>query len=94
MIRRNTGFTLIEVMVALLVLSVGMIGVAALHGQALAASGTAIYRSQAINLAGSIADRIRANRLARAAYAGPTPDNPFLSLKRRLKRESATQDAV
>lgn len=72
--RDNAGFTLVETMVALLVLSVGMIGVAALYGQALSASGSAGYRSQAIVLAGQLADRIRGNRSARSAYEG-TPAN-------------------
>ncbi len=72
---RRGGFTLIETMVALLVLSVGMIGVAALHGQSLAASGVAIHRSQAINLAGDMADRIRMNRGAETAYEGAAADN-------------------
>jgi len=72
---RSAGFTLIETMVALLVLSVGMIGVAVMHGKALAASGTAIRRSQAIGLAADIADRIRVNRGAQAAYAGAAADN-------------------
>jgi len=63
-------------MVALLVLSVGMIGVAALYGQALSASNNAGYRSQAIVLAAELADRIRSNRAARAAYeATPTDHN-------------------
>lgn len=70
-----TGFTLIETMVALLVLSVGLLGIAALHAQALAASGVAINRSVAVSLAGNMADRIRANREARAAYEGAAGDN-------------------
>lgn len=69
------GFTLVETMVALMVLSVGMIGVAALHGQTLSASRTAIFRSQAINLSGDIADRIRVNRGAQLAYEGAASDN-------------------
>ena len=69
------GFTLVETMVALLVLSVGMIGIAALHGQALASSSTALNRSTAVNLAGDIADRIRVNRTARLAYQGAAADN-------------------
>lgn len=73
--RRQTGFTLVETLVALLVISVGMIGIAALHGQALAASSTAIHRSEAIRLASDIADRIRVNRGAEAAYAGAPADN-------------------
>jgi len=69
------GFSLIEVMVALLVLSVGMIGIAALHGQSLSAGQTAQFRSLAINLAADMADRIRVNRLAQAAYAGAAANN-------------------
>ena len=64
------GFTLVEAMVALLVLSVGVIGVAALQGQSLAASRAAIFRSQAVNQASDMADRIRTNRSAGSAYAG------------------------
>ena len=71
----SDGFTLIETMVALLVLSVGMIGVAVLHGQALAASGTAIRRSQAIGFAYDISDRIRVNRNAQLDYEGAAADN-------------------
>jgi len=71
----SDGFTLIETMVALLVLSVGMIGVAVLHGQALSASGTAIRRSQAIGFAYDIADRIRVNRSAQLDYQGAAADN-------------------
>ncbi len=64
----QTGFTLIEALVALIVLSVGMIGIAALYAQGLGASRTALYRTLAVNLAAEMADRIRANRLAGAAY--------------------------
>lgn len=62
-------------MVALLVLSVGVIGVAALHGQSLAASRSAIFRSQAISLASDMADRIRVNRVAQSAYESSPTDN-------------------
>jgi type IV pilus assembly protein PilV len=75
MLTRSAGFTLIETMVALLVLSVGMIGVAALHGQTLAMSSTAMNRSEAVSLAGDMADRIRVNRGARMAYEGAAADN-------------------
>jgi len=73
--QKVAGFTLIETMVALMVLSVGMIGVAALHGQTLSASRTAIFRGQAISLAGDIADRIRVNRGVQLAYEGAANDN-------------------
>ena len=68
--QQQTGFTLIEAMVSLVVLSVGMIGIAALYAQGLGASRTAQYRTFAVNLVGDMSDRIRANRLALGAYAG------------------------
>jgi len=71
----QSGFTLIEAMVSLVVLSVGMIGIAALYAQGLGAGRTAIYRTQAVNLVGDIADRIRSNRRGQVAYAGGAASN-------------------
>ena len=68
MSRAQLGFSLIEALVALIVLSVGMIGMAALYAQGLGASRTALYRTIAVNLVADMADRIRANRLAGAEY--------------------------
>jgi type IV pilus assembly protein PilV len=69
------GFSLVEALVALVVLSVGMMGIAALHGQSLSAARTAQYRSVAIVLASDMADRIRLNRLGQAAYAAAAVNN-------------------
>jgi type IV pilus assembly protein PilV len=66
--RFQTGFSIVEVLVALVVLAVGMLGMAGLYVTTLRSSGTAISRMQAVNLAADMADRIRANRLAREAY--------------------------
>ena len=49
--RRMRGFTLVEAMVALVVLGVGMLGIAGLYVTTLRSSGGAIYRMQAVNLA-------------------------------------------
>src|SRR5207302_11394279 len=64
------GFTLIEMLVALVVLAVGMLGVASLFCISLHSGSSAITRMQAVNLAADIADRIRANRRAAGAYGG------------------------
>jgi type IV pilus assembly protein PilV len=64
------GFSLIEMMVALLVLSVGMLGVASLFATSLNSGSSAIARMQAVSLANDLADRIRANPTAGAAYQG------------------------
>lgn len=71
--RRTRGFTLVEVLVALVVMSVGMLGIAALYLEGLRAGRTAVYRTTAVTLAADMADRIRANRDAGAAYAGTGP---------------------
>jgi type IV pilus assembly protein PilV len=66
--RREHGFTMVEAMVALVVLAVGMLGIAGLYVTTLRSGGGAIYRMQAVNLASDMADRIRANRTANVAY--------------------------
>jgi type IV pilus assembly protein PilV len=76
--RTARGFSIVEALVALVVLSVGMLGIAALYVESLRAGRSAIYRTQAVNLASDLADRIRANRSAGNAYARavnvePTP---------------------
>ena len=63
------GFSLIEVLVALVVLSVGLLGLAALQQNAVRFNHDAYLRSQATVLAYDIADRIRGNR--QAATDGP-----------------------
>ncbi len=57
--RHSRGFTLIEALVALVVLSIGLLGIAALYLDSLRAGRTAIYRTQAVNLAADLADRLR-----------------------------------
>lgn len=73
--RRADGFTLVEAMVALVVLAVGMLGIAGLYVTTLRSGGGAIYRMQAVNLASDMADRIRANRTANVWYLGPAANN-------------------
>lgn len=65
----NRGFSIVEVLVALVVLAIGLLGIAGLYVESLRSGGAAINRMQAINLAMDLADRIRANRTATVAYA-------------------------
>jgi type IV pilus assembly protein PilV len=60
---RRTGFTLLEVLVALLVFSLGMLGMAGLLTVSVRTNHSAYLRTQATFLAGSIADRMRANMI-------------------------------
>ena len=61
---RARGFTLIEALVALVVLSIGLLGVAALQLTSLRSNHGSAMRSQATFLAYDIIDRMRANRAA------------------------------
>jgi type IV pilus assembly protein PilV len=69
---RTAGFTLIEVLVALVVLTVGMLGVAVLYVEGLRLNRTSMYRTTAVALAADMAERIRSNQEA-AGYAGTGP---------------------
>src|SRR5688572_28968217 len=66
--RRDRGFTMVEMLVALVVLSVGMLGVAGLFVVSLRSGGTANSRMQAVNLVSDMTDRIRSNRRAGDVY--------------------------
>ena len=66
--RTNAGLTLIEVMVALMVLSIGILGLASLQTASLNFNAASAQRTQATVLAYDMADRMRANR--QAALAG------------------------
>jgi len=55
------GVTLIEVLVAVVVLSIGLLGVAGLQAAGLRFTQNAALRSQAVVIATDIADRIRSN---------------------------------
>jgi type IV pilus assembly protein PilV len=66
---------MVEMMVALVVLSVGMLGVASLFAASLNSGSSAIARMQAVSLANDFADRIRANPTAGVAYQGAAANN-------------------
>ena len=58
---KQTGFTLVETLVALIVLSVGLLGVAGLQIFGLRGNLSASSRTQATYFADDIIDRMRAN---------------------------------
>lgn len=59
---RISGFTLMEVLVALVILSIGLLGLAGLQAAGLRYNHSSYLRSQATLLAYDIVDRMRANR--------------------------------
>jgi type IV pilus assembly protein PilV len=60
----HRGFTLVEILVAVLVLAIGLLGLAGLQATTMRFNHSAYMRSQATNFAYDIADRMRVNRQA------------------------------
>lgn len=70
--RRQGGFSLIEVMIAILVLGVGLLGFAMLQAMNLRFTQSANHRTQATNLAYDLLDQMRANRHEADQYVDAT----------------------
>jgi type IV pilus assembly protein PilV len=62
-IKSNSGFTLIEVLVSVVILGVGLLGLAALQTTNLSNNQSAYFRSMATQFAYDISDRMRGNRV-------------------------------
>jgi type IV pilus assembly protein PilV len=75
--RRCAGFTLLEVLVALFVVALGVAGAAAVQTLAVRAAGEAARLSDGVQLASSLAQRMRANPVAMAL---PDAVNPYLQV--------------
>lgn len=68
--RKQAGFNLVEVMIAALVISVGMLGIAGLQLISMKGSHQSYMRHQATYLLQDVVERIRANPAQLAAYDG------------------------
>ena len=77
--RKLSGFSLVEVLIALVIMSVGMLGIAGLYVQSMQAGRTSMLRHHAVTLVGDVADRIRANPRAGIAYEGPALNGSCVS---------------
>lgn len=88
------GLTLVEVLVSLIVLSIGILGLATLQTASLNFNSGANQRSQATVLAYDMADRMRANRQAALAgeYAVAAEDPPPACGAPNLAGTVAAQD--
>jgi len=67
---RQGGFSLIEVLVAVVILGFGLLGFALLQTMNVRFVQSANYRTQATNLSYELLDQIRINRIAAALYVG------------------------
>ena len=79
--KRDDGFTLIEIVVAVLILAVGILGAAGMQSVGVRESQNSYFRSQANLLAIDMADKMRANRQEavrgnNSAYLNNAPASP------------------
>ena len=58
---KSQGFTLIEMLIALVVLSIGLLGLASLQATSLRMNDSAYFRTQAVSLGYDIFERMRGN---------------------------------
>ena len=64
------GVSLVESMIALLVISIGLLGIAALQITSMKQNNSALHHSQAVWIGSNMSERIRSNFGAFASYAG------------------------
>jgi type IV pilus assembly protein PilV len=94
--RNSSGFTLIEVLVTIVVVSIGLLGLAGLQINGLRANMSSEARSKATLLANDIVERMRANPLGveAGAYSGITVDAASCAAPAKLCGNTSTSTAV
>lgn len=73
--KTQQGSSLIEVMVALFVLAIGLLGVLAMQSKSMQFNQSAHMYSQAVYLANDMAERIRTNFVSAESYTGNISDS-------------------
>lgn len=76
--RQQRGFSLIEVLVSVVIISVGILGVAGMQVVSLQQNRSSMLRAEAMQLANDILDRARSNPIqdySGIAFADPPPGN-------------------
>lgn len=86
-LRYKQGFTLVEVLVSMVILAIGLLGLAALQGRALKDNQDAYFYSQANLLAYEMGDRIKANK----AYWGILVDTSGVSYLNGMPDSDSTK---
>ena len=91
-IKNNNGFTLVEILITVLILSIGLLGLAGLQVSSMKSNHSSYLRSQATIMAYDMIDRMRANQkavtdtdyVANTTYTvtapTTTPPNPYYTV--------------
>ena len=81
--RHHQGYTLIEVLIAVVILSIGLLGMAGIQLKGMRGTQNSFLRTEAANLANSMAERMHANPSA-AQNSDATLDNQYESIDSAL----------
>ena len=91
-INTQRGVSIVEALVALVVLSVGLLGIAGMFLESVRSNRTALTRTTAIQLVNDMADRIRSNRGGRDSYNLAEADTP--TAKKDCSTNECTPDEL
>ena len=75
--RSQQGLTMVESLVALIVISIGLLGIAALQLTSMKNNSSALHHSKAVWAGYNMADRIRSNGARFADYNGVDTENGY-----------------
>jgi len=88
--KTQSGFTLIETLVSLIIISLGILGFALLQIESLKAAKTATERSRAIHFASNMMDQIRTNKTMIDEYSTPLGNSSTLTQPKSCADENST----
>lgn len=88
------GFGLIEVLVAVLILAIGLLGMASLQTNGIQMTTGALSRTQAVLLAEDLIERARANKSAISNYTVTAGSPPACDLTYAIANASVASDDV
>ena len=86
------GFTLLESMMALFVLTIGLLGVAAMHSQSMRSGYVAVQRMAAVSKGEELLERMRANSFSVLNYNNAAASFSCTSTLRCLPPQMASDD--
>lgn len=89
---RTSGFTMVEFLVSIVVLSIGLIGLAGLQLTSLRDNTRAYMRSQASILTSDLADRVRANTITNYTTVTASENSTCLTAPGCTATQMAQQD--
>ena len=78
--KEMSGHTLIEILIAVVILSIGLLGMAGIQLKSLRGTQNSFLKTEAVNLANSMAERMHANPVAAQNNHPTIADNQYANV--------------